>query len=44
MIYKLGMAFQTMGNTDEANRYFGDIIMNYTDSDYADDAKTQRGY
>lgn len=44
VIYKLGMAFHTMGDTDTANQYFGDIIMNYPNSDYADDAKAQRGY
>ena len=44
VIYKLGIAFKTMGDTDTANQYFGDIIMNYPNSDYAGDAKTQRGY
>ena len=44
VIYKLGMAFKSMGDTDTANQYFGDIIMNYPNSDYADDAKDQRGY
>ena len=44
VIYKLGLAFKTMGDTDTANQYFGDIIMNYPNSDYADDAKDQRGY
>lgn len=44
VIYKTGMAYQAMGDTDTANVYFGDIIMNYPDSEYADDAKTQRGY
>lgn len=44
VIYKTGMAYQAMGDTDTANVYFGDIIMNYPDSEYADEAKTQRGY
>lgn len=44
VIYKLGMAWQAQGNTDQANEYFGDIIMNYPDSDYVEDAKAQRGY
>lgn len=44
VIYKLGLAFQTLGDQDTANQYFGDVIMNYPNSDYADDAKTQRGY
>lgn len=44
VIYKTGLAYQAQGDTDTANQYFGDIIMNYPDSDYAEDAKTQRGY
>ncbi len=44
VIYKLGMAYQSQGDTDTANQYFGDVIMNYPDSDYAAAAKEQRGY
>lgn len=44
VIYKTGLAYQALNDTDTANQYFGDIIMNYPDSEYADDAKTQRGY
>lgn len=44
VIYKTGQAYQALNDTDTANQYFGDIIMNYPDSEYADDAKTQRGY
>lgn len=43
-IYKLGMAYVALNDTDTANQYFGDVIMNYPDSEYADDAKEQRGY
>lgn len=43
-IYKMGMAYQALGDTDTANQYFGDIIMNYPKSEFADDAKAQRGY
>ncbi|MDD3252463.1 MAG: tetratricopeptide repeat protein [Lachnospiraceae bacterium] len=44
VIYKVGMAYQATGDTDQANEYFGNVIMNYPDSDYAAQAKTQRGY
>lgn len=44
VIYKTGLAYQALNDTDTANQYFGDIIMNYPNSEYADDAKTQRGY
>lgn len=44
VIYKLGLAYAALEDTDTANQYFGDIIMNYPDSEYADDAKEQRGY
>lgn len=43
-IYKIGLAYQSVGDTDTANEYFGEIIMNHPDSEYADQAKTQRGY
>ena len=44
VIYKLGMAYKASGDEDTANRFFGDVIMNYHDSDYAEDAKIERGY
>lgn len=44
VIYKLGMAYVTAGDQETATQYFTDIIMNYPNSDYVDDAKTQRGY
>ncbi len=44
VIYKLGLAHQDLGDEDTANQYFGDIIMNYPNSEYAEDAKTRRGY
>ena len=44
VIYKLGLAYHVTGDTDTANRYFGDVIMNYPDSEYAADAKAWRGY
>lgn len=44
VIFKLGMVYQGQGDTDTANQYFGDVIMNYPDSEYAAQAKEQRGY
>jgi TolA-binding protein len=44
VIYKLGQAYQALGDTDTANQYYGDVIMNYADTEYADLAKQQRGY
>ncbi len=43
-IYKIGLAYQASGDTDNANQYFGDIIMNHPDSEFAALAKEQRGY
>jgi TolA-binding protein len=44
VIYKLGLAYQSLGDTDTANQYYGDLIMNYSNTEYADLAKEQRGY
>lgn len=44
VVFKLGMVYQGQGDTDTANQYFGDVIMNYPDSEYAVQAKEQRGY
>ncbi|MDO5406105.1 MAG: tetratricopeptide repeat protein [Eubacteriales bacterium] len=44
VIYKLGMAYVAAGDTETANQHFGDVIMNYPDSEYAEQAKVQRGY
>ncbi len=43
-IYKIGVAYQAMGDTEAANQYFGDVIMNHADSEYAEGAKERRGY
>lgn len=43
-LYQIGLAYLQLDNTDAANQYFGDIIMNHSDSDYARLAKEQRGY
>lgn len=44
LLYKIGLAYSALGNTDTANQYYGDVIMNHSDSEYAAQAKTQRGY
>ncbi len=43
-IYKLGLAFEGAGDTDTANVYFGEVIMEHPDSDYAEMAREHRGY
>lgn len=43
-IYKIGVAYQAMGDTEAANQCFGDVIMNHADSEYAEVAKERRGY
>lgn len=44
VIFKLAAAYQAAGDTEKANQYFGEVIMNYPDSEYAAPAKEQRGY
>ncbi len=44
VIFKIGMIYQSRGDVETAREYFGDVIMNYPDSEYAEQAKEQRGY
>lgn len=44
VIYKLGLAYEAAGDKDKANEYFGEIIMNYPDSEFMEDSKVSRGY
>lgn len=44
LLYLIGMAYVAIGDTDTANQYFGTVIMNYQNSEYAEQAKVQRGY
>lgn len=44
VIYQIGLAYKSLGDTDTANQYLGDVIMNYPDSEYAAAAQEQRGY
>ncbi len=43
-LYKKGMAYKLSGDSQNANTIFGDIIINYPDSNEAKQAKTERGY
>lgn len=43
-VYKLGQAYQAAGDENTANQYYGDLIMNHPDSEYAALAKQKRGY
>ena len=43
-VFKIGMIYKATGDTDTANQYFGEIIMNHSDSEYAEQARTERGY
>lgn len=44
VLYQLGMMYKRQEDSDTANEYFGEVIMDYPDSQYADLAKTERGY
>lgn len=44
LLYLIGMAYVSLGDTETANEYFGNVIMNYAESDYAEPARAQRGY
>ncbi len=44
LLYLIGMAYVSLGDTETANEYFGNVIMNYGNSEYAAQAKEQRGY
>lgn len=43
-LYKKAMAYKQSGDLQNANTIFGDVIINYPDSDEAKLAKTERGY
>lgn len=44
VLFKIGMIYENQGDADTANEYFGNIIMTYPGTEYADQAKEQRGY
>lgn len=44
VIFKLANAYKSQGEEELANEHYGDIIMNYPNSAYVEQAKEQRGY
>ena len=44
VIYNMGMVYKAKGDTDNANQMFGQVIMNFADSEFAEKAKAERGY
>ncbi len=43
-LYKLGSVYQAQGDMNSANTYYGDVILNFPNSEYAREAQRQRGY
>ena len=44
IIYNMAMIYKNKGDEDMANQLFGQVIMNFEDSELAAQAKEQRGY
>ena len=44
IIYNMAMIYKSKGDEDMANQLFGQVIMNFEDSELAAQAKEQRGY
>lgn len=44
ILYDIALVYQAKGDEDTANQYFGQVIMNFADSELAAQAKEQRGY
>ena len=44
VIYDMGMVYKAKGDNDTANQMFGQVIMNFADSEFAEKAKAERGY
>ncbi len=44
IIYNMAMIYQAMGDTETADQLFGQVIMNFPDSELAARAQEQRGY
>ena len=43
-MYSKALTYKKLGDIQTANSLFGDIIMNYSNSEYAGKAKLERGY
>lgn len=44
VIFNEAMAYSALGQTDQANELFGRVIMDFSGSEYAQQAREQRGY
>ena len=44
IMYQLGLMYKRKDEIERANEYFGRVIMEYPNSEYAEPAKTERGY
>jgi len=44
IIFNMAMLYKTKGDEETADQLFGQVIMNFSDSELAEKAKTERGY
>lgn len=44
ILYQLGLMYKRKEENERANEYFGQVIMEYPDSEYTGPAKAERGY
>ncbi|MBS6646441.1 MAG: hypothetical protein KH366_22940 [Clostridiaceae bacterium] len=44
VIFNMAVIYKGLGDMENANKLFGDVIMNYSNTDLAEQAKTERGY
>lgn len=44
IIFNMAMIYKSMGDEDTSNQLFGQVIMNFEDSELAEKAKEERGY
>ena len=44
IIFNMAMIYKTKGDEDTADQLFGQVIMNFSDSQLAERAKEERGY
>lgn len=44
IIFNMAMIYKTKGDEDTADQLFGQVIMNFADSELAERAKEERGY
>ncbi|MFR5601316.1 MAG: tetratricopeptide repeat protein [Lachnospiraceae bacterium] len=44
VIFHMAQVYKQMGDTEQANQLFGEVIMSYPDCEFVDQAKEERGY